>query len=210
MQNKEFHQQIVSLVKVADIGIDNITLKEEDLDLDFIKEIPIPDEIREELLKKGNFKSVSINTSHKLFDENNSQVGEEIFEIDKDESFGTQKFFKISAPIIDTLREGKIIVIDELDSSLHPFLTRHLIELFHNKDYNKKNAQLIFTTHDTNLLNPQLFRRDQIWFTEKDKYGSTDIYSLSEIKNVRKDDDFEAKYIQGKYGAVPYIGKFEF
>jgi len=120
------------------------------------------------------------------------------------------KFFKISAPILNTLKEGKILLIDELDASLHPMLTKHLIKLFHDKSINTKNAQLIFATHDTNLLKPQLFRRDQIWLTEKDKYGATDIYSLAEIKNVRKTEDFESQYIQGKYGAIPYLGKFEF
>jgi AAA15 family ATPase/GTPase len=89
-------------------------------------------------------------------------------------------------------------------------LTKHLIKLFSDKNINTENAQLIFATHDTNLLKPQIFKRDQIWFTEKDKYGSTALYSILEIKGVRANDDFEKQYIQGKYGAVPYLGKFEF
>jgi AAA15 family ATPase/GTPase len=89
-------------------------------------------------------------------------------------------------------------------------LTKHLIKLFHNKKINKLNAQLIFATHDTNLLNPSMFRRDQIWLTQKDRYGATELYSLAQFKNVRKDEDFEKKYIQGKYGAVPYLRDFGF
>ena len=93
---------------------------------------------------------------------------------------------------------------------MHPILTKHLIKLFNDEKINKNNAQLIFTTHDTNLLKPTIFKREQIWFTQKDKYGSTNLYSMIEIKGVRASDDFEKHYIQGKYGAVPYIGEFEF
>lgn len=102
-----------------------------------------------------------------------------------------------------------ILVIDELDVRLHPFITRFIIQLFHSKQTNPKNAQLIFATHDTNLLTNKLFRRDQIWFTEKDQYGATDLYSLVEYKNVRKDASYEKDYIAGKYGAVPFIRNFE-
>ena len=116
----------------------------------------------------------------------------------------------MSAPILNTLKEGKILIIDELDASLHPMLTKSLIELFHDEEINTKNAQLIFATHDTNLLTPSIFRRDQVWLTEKDKYGATDIYSLAQFKDVRAKENFEKNYIQGKYGAIPYLGKFEF
>jgi len=128
---------------------------------------------------------------------------------------GTQKFFSLSAPILDTLREGKILLIDELDASLHPKLTEAFVRLFHNPDINKHNAQLIFTTHDTNLLSiPELFDREQIWFTEKDQYGSTDLYSLLEFrknnsgKDIRYSDNLEKHYLQGQYGATPYLGDF--
>ncbi|MEA2028054.1 MAG: AAA family ATPase, partial [Campylobacterota bacterium] len=154
--------------------------------------------------------SVSLETYHKKFDKNNQEIGQVIFELDKEESKGTRKFFKMSAPILNTLKDGKILIIDELDASLHPMLTQFLIELFNDKEINKYNAQLIFATHDTNLLNKNIFRRDQIWLVEKDQYGVTDTYSLAQFKNVRKSEDFEKNYIQGKYGAIPYLGKFEF
>lgn len=210
MEDLTFRSEMINLVKTADIGIENITIEEEEVPLDMIEKMGLPIDLKEEILKDGGLKSVSINTYHKKFDENNNEIGNEIFELDDEESLGTRKFFKMSAPILNTLQEGKILVIDELDASLHPMLTKHLIKLFSDKNINTKNAQLIFATHDTNLLKPQIFKRDQIWFIEKDKYGSTALYSILEIKGVRANDDFEKQYIQGKYGAIPYLGKFEF
>jgi len=210
MEDEHFRKEIVKLVKTADIGIEDITLNEEEVPSEFIEKIPLPDEIKDGMIKNGGVTSISLNTYHKMYDANNKEIGTIQFELENEESIGTRKFFKISAPILNTLKEGKILLIDELDASLHPILTRHLISLFHDKNINTKNAQLIFATHDTNLLKPYIFRRDQIWFSEKDKYGATTVYGLAELKNVRKTEDFENQYIQGKYGAIPYLGKFEF
>jgi len=205
MEDTDFKNKIVDLVKTADIDIADINIEEDDVPLEIIEKLPMP-----ESMKKGIIKSISINTKHIKYDNNGNIIGEVVFELDKEESKGTRKFFAMSAPIIDTLQHGKVLIIDELDASLHPILTQHLIQLFHDKEINKKNAQLIFATHDTNLLKPYIFRRDQIWLTEKDKYGSTDLYSLAQFKGVRAKEDFERQYIQGKYGAIPYLGKFEF
>lgn len=210
MEDEEFKKEIVNLVKTADIGIENIDLQEEDIIHSEIGKTNLVDILKGRMQQNGILKTISINTFHKVFDDNNKYIGTEIFDLEEDESFGTKKFFKISAPVIDTLKNGKILLIDELDSSLHPILTKYLIKLFNNEKINKNNAQLIFTTHDTNLLKPTIFKREQIWFTQKDKYGSTNLYSMLEIKGVRASDDFEKHYIQGKYGAVPYIGEFEF
>ena len=210
MEDVNFKEEMVSLIRTADIGIEDIIVEKADVPNDIIEKLPFPEEVKQKMLKDGGVQSIRLNTYHKKFDENNNEIGTAIFELDDEESVGTQKFFKMSAPILNTLKEGKILMIDELDASLHPILTRHLIKLFHDKTINTKNAQLIFVTHDTNLLKPYIFRRDQIWLTEKNKYGATDIYSLAQFKNVRKDEDFEKQYIQGKYGAIPYLGKFEF
>ena len=210
MEDENFKNKIVDLVKTADIDIDDINIEEDNIPLDVIEKLPMPDSMKKEILNDGNLKSIEINTKHKKYDSSGNVIGEVIFELDKEESKGTRKFFAMSAPIIDTLQNGKILIIDELDASLHPILTQHLIQLFHDKDINSKNAQLIFATHDTNLLKPHIFRRDQIWLTEKDKYGSTDLYSLAQFRGVRAKEDFEKQYIQGKYGAIPYLGKFEF
>jgi len=210
MEDTQLKKELVSLVKTADIGIEDVLLNEEDIPKSVIEEMPLPPELKEQLLVSDNLKDMSLLTHHKKYDKNNNEIGTTTFELDKEESKGTQKFFKMSAPILKTLREGKVLIIDELDASLHPMLTKHLIKLFHNKNINKHNAQLIFATHDTNLLHEPMFRRDQIWLTEKDKYGATELYSLAQFKNVRKNDDFEKKYIQGKYGGVPYLKDFEF
>ncbi len=210
METPLFKKEILKLVQTADIGIDDIDVEEEDLPLEIIEQLPLPDGIKSDMLSDGGLKSISINTSHKKYNSDGEVVGNVEFELEKEESKGTRKFFAMTAPILDTLKNGKVLIIDELDASLHPILTQHLIELFHNEEINTKKAQLIFATHDTNLLNRDIFRRDQIWLTEKDKHGATDLYSLSELKNIRKKEDFESQYIQGKYGAIPYIGKFGF
>ncbi len=210
MENEDFKNEIVNLVKTADIGIEDIILEREKVPSEFFEEMSIPSDLKEKILEGGGLQRVLLNTYHKQYDENDNEVGKIIFELDEEESKGTRKFFKMSAPILNTLREGKILIIDELDASLHPMLTRHLIKLFHNEKINTKNAQLIFATHDTNMLTPTMFRRDQIWLTEKDKFGATDIYSLAQLKDVIKNENFEKQYIQGKYGAIPYLGKFEF
>jgi len=210
MENEEFKDKIIELVKTADIGIDDIQVEEEDVPLEVIEKLQLPEFLKDEMIKEGGVKSITLNTLHQKFDSNDNVVDNVIFELEKEESKGTRKFFAMSAPILDTLKNGKVLIIDELDASLHPILTQHLIKLFHDENVNKNNAQLIFATHDTNLLKKTIFRRDQIWLSEKDKYGSTDLYSLAQFKNVRKNEDFEKQYIHGKYGAIPYLGKFEF
>ena len=202
LHNKSFKKNILDLIKIADLGILDIDTKEDD---------SILPEKYKELFEKYDINTKETITIHKKFDKDNNSIGEVEFYLEKHESLGTKKFFAISAPILDTLENGKVLIIDELDASLHPLLTMHLIKMFHNKELNKKNAQLIFATHDTNLLHDDLLCRDQVWFAEKDKYGATDIYSLLEYKTkTRKDSNKEKLYLQGRYGAIPYIGEFHF
>ncbi len=152
---------------------------------------------------------------HKTFDVNGKQVGFRDFNLREQESSGTNKVIDISGPIFDTLLGGGVLVIDELDAKLHPLMTAAITNLFNSPDYNTNNAQLIFATHDTNLLSYGRFRRDQIYFLEKDKYEASDLYSLIEYKEdgaskkIRKDRSFEKDYINGRYGAIPFIGNFE-
>ena len=210
MENKLLKKELVALVQTADIGIEDVLLEEEDISKSVIEDMSLPPELKKLFLASDSLKRVSLLTHHKKYDNQNNEMGITTFELDEDESRGTQKFFKMSAPILKTLREGTVLIIDELDASLHPMLTKHLVKLFHNKKINKHKAQLIFATHDTNLLHESMFRRDQIWLTQKDKYGATELYSLAQFKNVRKNEDFEKKYIQGKYGGVPYLKDFGF
>jgi len=216
MQNNAIKPELLDLLHKADLGIDELEIEERELSLEQLEKVSMPRQLREHLLKdQGEIKSIEMQTQHKKFDVDNKQVGVEAFQFEEDESQGTQKFFALSAPILDTLKHGKVLLIDELDSSLHPKLTEAFIRLFHNPEINKHNAQLIFTTHDTNLLSvSQLFARDQIWFTEKDQYGCTELYSLLEFrkntkgKDVRATDNLEKHYLQGLFGATPYLGAF--
>lgn len=155
-----------------------------------------------------------ITTSHNVYDTKGNVVSNCEFKLTDQESSGTNKIFDLSGFVLLVLKLGSVLFIDELDSKLHPILTQEIIKLFNNPFINTENAQLIFTTHDTNLLGANLFRRDQIWFTEKDNFEATDLYSLLEFKDedgktIRKDRSFEADYIRGRYGAIPYISNFQ-
>ena len=147
----------------------------------------------------------------KKYDSNGNSIDNVNFSLDDDESSGTRKYFALTGPILDVIENGYTLVIDELDSKLHPNLVCRIVSLFNSKELNTKNAQLIFNTHDTNLLSTGLFRRDQIWFTDKNKYGEAKLYSLADFKSdeVKKNEPFEENYIRGKYGAIPFLGFFE-
>jgi AAA15 family ATPase/GTPase len=145
-----------------------------------------------------------VRTLHEKYDDSGVGGAWELFDIEQ-ESEGTQKIFYLSGPLLATLRSGQVLIVDELDARLHPLITRHIVERFNSGTANPRNAQLIFATHDTNLLTNQIFRRDQIWFTEKDERGATDLYSLAEYR-VRNDASYAKDYIAGKYGAIPFLG----
>ncbi len=129
------------------------------------------------------------------------------FNLEEDESNGTQRFFALAGPILNAFDNGSTLVIDELDCSMHPLLTRKIIEMFHSNETNPKGAQLIFATHDSSIMDSSLFRRDQIWLTEKRRDGSTDLFSLHDIETrPRNTEAFEKNYLAGRYGAVPKFG----
>ena len=127
-----------------------------------------------------------------------------------EESSGTKKLFGLMPFIADSLLSGTTLVIDELDAKIHPVLLRHLIMMFNDMSINKKKAQLIFTSHDLSTMNSEVFRRDEIWFVAKGNAQNSKLYSLVEFKNekgesVRKDAKFDKQYLEGKYGAAPYL-----
>jgi len=122
-----------------------------------------------------------------------------------DESAGTQQYLALGLPILSALQNGHVLLVDELNNSLHPLLVRKILDLFHDPSINTKGAQLIFNTHDTTLLNLSIFRRDQIWFVEKDRCGVAHMYSLLEF-SPRKGEALEKGYLQGRYGAIPFLG----
>ncbi len=194
-----------------ELGFTRFSVKKVDIPKEALESAPKT--IRSQLEKDiatGSF--VEPITTHNVYDENGLVIGERNFHKNKMESEGTKKVIEISGPIFDTLNEGKTLIVDELDAKLHPLLTRNIVLLFMDPEKNKHGAQLIFATHDTNLLDLDIVRRDQIWFAEKDKVESTDIYSLVEFKDedgkkVRNDRDIKRDYIRGRYGAIPFIGK---
>jgi AAA15 family ATPase/GTPase len=204
-EGNKLKDDILAFVKKMDLGIDNIEIESESDEVSASAKI---------YYGGGQFRTYfltrkSVKTLHKKYGKKNDVISAEVFDIDKQESEGTKKIFALSGPLMDALQGGKTLVIDELDARFHPLITLSIIRLFNSNQTNPHNAQLVFTTHDTNLLNNKIFRRDQIWFTEKDKLGATDLYSLVEIK-IRNDASFEKDYISGKYGAIPFVGNFDF
>ncbi|WP_333274240.1 ATP-binding protein [Microcoleus sp. D3_18_C2] len=191
-ENDRHRHDIIEFIKKLDLGIADIQIKKY---------------ISQKTAMFGIYE-VGVKTVHRKYDADGKQAAIELFDIETHESEGTNKLFALAGILLDTLRTGKILLIDELDARLHPLITRELICLFNSNETNPHNAQLIFTTHDTNLLSSKSFRKDQIWFTEKDNKGATDLYSLVEYK-VGKDASFERDYIIGKYGAIPFIGNFK-
>jgi AAA15 family ATPase/GTPase len=204
-------KRILDLLKMADLGIRDVNVVHADVD-----NLPgnIPKIVRDKMIKEIKDEKADIildvMTSHRKYDKNNHYIGDTSFSLDGEESSGTRKFFALTAPIITVLDHGMLLIADELDAKLHPNLVCSLIALFNSGVSNKNNAQLVFNTHDTNLLDSGLFRRDQVWFSKKDRYGAASIYSLTEFKSsVRKNEDFESNYISGKYGGVPSLQNFQ-
>jgi AAA15 family ATPase/GTPase len=120
------------------------------------------------------------------------------------ESKGTVAYLSLLIPILDVLRNGGLLCVDELDASLHPLIAPLIIRPFENPATNPRNAQLIFNTHDTNLLGTGVLRRDEVWFTEKGADGASHLYPLSDYK-PRGEENLESGYLQGRYGAIPFI-----
>ncbi len=196
-KNEEFRKKVQKALKTADFGISDVKGQIKTVPFDEVEEMP--SEIRALGDEDEELKELDIKTIHEL------EEVEGTLPLFK-ESEGTRRFFSLIGPIIYALERGEVLVIDELDTKLHHLLNKFIIELFHDPEENPNNAQLIFTTHNTNLLDQDLFRRDQVWFTERNpKTGSTDLYSLVEY-SPRKDKDIEKGYLVGRYGAIPFIG----
>lgn len=209
-ESGKYRREIISFVRKLDVGIDHVLLEKREGPLRLPTSVigslnEATPGAREVLKQPGLFDLRKVTTIHPVFDTEGRPETQELFDLDKHESEGTKKLFALSGPLIDALKKGDVLIIDEMEARLHPLMTCEIISLFHSPEANPHNAQLIFTTHDTNLLSNDTFRRDQIWFTEKDGQGATHLYSLVEYK-VRNDASFEKNYIEGRYGAVPFIG----
>lgn len=202
-ESMELKKFTLKLLEEADIIIKdfNVDVVEHELDNNmamFIKSLNIPAQFAPQKQR-----DVNIIITHEVIDDNNNKKEYSINY--NNESSGTQILFSMAPILKQVFENGKIIIIDELERSLHPSLVEMIIKFFHNPEINKGNAQLIFNTHDTNLLSLDLFRRDQIWFAEKDpKKGATELYPLDDF-SVRKTENIQKGYLNGRYGAIPFV-----
>jgi len=198
------YENLAKLLKVADTGIDSLEIKilgEEDFNL--------PDtldkKIRDKFISDNRFKII---LKHPIY-ENGTQIGLVDFNL-KDESEGTRKLLLFGSSMLDCLSDGDVLFVDELDKGLHPKLMQAIVRIFNNPKTNPNNAQLVITTHDVSLLGADLFRRDQLWITEKDMNGVSTYYTLADIKGVRADVPFEKYLLNGAFGGTPVINEFDF
>jgi len=197
----KFQSQVLEIMKGADLGISGINIVEEEAP-DTVKQVArviFADNpnILKQLLADSKLPIIS-------FRHHFQGGGTDILLPIKSESRGTQALFALASYIVEVLAVGSVLCIDELDSSLHPLLAITVVNMFDDPSSNTNNAQLLFNTHDTNILEYGNLRRDQIWFTEKDINGATHLYSLTDYK-ARKEENIKRGYLQGRYGGVPFI-----
>jgi len=204
LKDPKLQYEFERIFKMADFSIECFSLKDRELS-------SAPKFIQEEFerAKKAGVPlelPPKIKTLHKKFNKNKQQVENVEFDLIDNESDGTKNLFSLLGPIFDTISKEKILVIDEFEAGLHPLITRFIIKLLH---YKNKNAQFIFNTHNTDLLSNKFFRRDQIYFVDKNKYGESSLYSLNDY-NVRYDRTFNKDYLEGRYDAIPFIDDYGF
>lgn len=203
LRDERFKQRMDELIVFADTGINSLKIKEVDEDeINFPENTPI--KLKSLLYDNLKFQIAGI---HDVYDKDKIS-GQKNLSFDQ-ESHGTKTIFSLGGKLLQILESGSIIFIDEIETGLHPYLVKLLVRLFQNKRINSKNAQLIFTTHDTNLLDRTLFRKDQVWFTEKNEQGITDLYSLQDFSDVREDTPFDKWYMAGKFGGIPNLKSLE-
>ncbi|OUP05741.1 AAA family ATPase [Anaeromassilibacillus sp. An200] len=186
LKDDDYRRVIASMLRIADFGIQSLQVRDSD---------PIPS------LRGDAFPNIEAVHTVQDTDGNASSYTLNMTE----ESDGTNSYFKLIGVVKKALDQGTLLVADEMDAHLHPLLTKHLVSLFNSTEFNPNGAQLIFTSHNTNLLDLDVLRRDQIWFTEKDEQtAATDLFSLYDF-SIRKDAKVEKGYLIGRYGAIPFI-----
>lgn len=210
LSNKEIEKEkIIKAIQNADLGIEDIEVLEEEQDLESMPsyfKVFMKENMEKEM---SNEPIITVDEvfKHKIFNEHKMQTGLESFNLDDNESQGTIKFYSLIGPILDSLKEGYTLFIDEMDSKLHHLITKYIIDLFHDLSVNTKNAQLIFNTHDIYLLKEDIFRRDQIYFMSKNEYGESELYSLADFKGLDSKANILAHYLAGNFGSLGYINE---
>lgn len=200
-QDVEGKNQVLAFMNAAGIGVKDFSTEKKLFTLDDLPD-DFPDELKQKVLKdmEGH---VSFETKF-LYQENE---GKNLIPFDlDDESDGTKALFSFAARWLKMIKNDEILFVDEIDTSLHPLLVHHLIRLLHTSN---SKAQLVFTTHDTTLLSQRIMRRDQVWFVERDQQQSTQLYSLADF-SPRKGEALEKGYLNGRYGAIPFLSKLDF
>lgn len=196
---------ISAIMREADFGISGLRIKPVNINVD-VNDIPFPDKLPKEecakIVKLMEKKMEKDSLFERVEVLHKNKKGDDVPLPIEEESRGTQRFFELVGPLLISIKIGFTLFVDELEASLHPFLTRELIKIFQDPDINKNGAQLVFATHDTTLLDPDLFRRDQIWFTEKNNNGETQLFPLSDYK-PRIGEAIQKGYLAGRYGAIP-------
>ncbi len=212
LSNEAILKKVGSILSSTDIGIKGIRLENVELSK---KQKEMYEKLNSIFLEDQpniDFKSAHERTMKKLSQEimlSHEGINQGLTEFKLgEESLGTQSFLSILCPALEVIEDGGVFVIDELDSSLHTHLAQLAISLFTDKRINKNGAQLVLSTHDTNLLSSGALRRDEIWITEKDRAGRTSLYPLSDLK-IRKDDNLEAGYLQGRFGGIPFFSSID-
>jgi len=196
--SSNFAKRFNALICSLDTGITSVTAKERVWQDDALGNLP--EEVKNKI--KEDYK-YEIRTQHPVY-ENGVQVDVRAFEITR-ESTGTQSLFAIGGILLDALDKGRVLVVDEFEKNLHPEITKYFIRLFHNPDVNQNNAQLVFATHDISQLSNDHFRRDQVWFTNKDEFGGTEIRRCSDIPGLRLGTPIDKWYASGRIGSTPQI-----
>ena len=201
-EDSEYSLHAKRFLQDIDVSIQDLSIKEETIDrAKFPKEVQ---ELLGKLLEAG-VPNPRIESTHNIYGQDGAIIGQEQFDFEGKESEGTKKITGLLGIIFETLAQGTLLVIDELDAKLHPLLTRAIIQLFTNTELNKKGAQLIFTTHDTNQLNLDYVRRDEIWFTQKNQQEETQLYSHVDFEDFDEYAFVADEYVRGRYGAIPRI-----
>ena len=196
---------ILEFLHKADFSIEDLEIEQEhaavkDLSNELFNQIILPDGTEEDGVHRVRLYRVK--SLHKTFE------GKHVPLDFKEESDGTQKMLSLAGPWLDTLKNGYTLIVDELHQNLHPKLLEHLIRMFNDPGLNRQGAQLVFTTHNTSVLSQEVFRRDQIWFFERDKAQASSLYPLSDFK-VRKGSNLELAYLSGRFGGLPFVRKMK-
>ncbi|HMU03554.1 MAG TPA: ATP-binding protein, partial [Saprospiraceae bacterium] len=214
LENEKYKTQIKEYLDILNLGINDLQIDKKEFDPSELPE-NLSDATKNSLLRElGGKTGVKVNTVHSFYGLSGELTDKKIaWPLEQRESEGTKKAFHFSGPVLYTLINGGVLIVDEIEAKMHPLITLNTIKLFLDKKTNPKNAQIIFATHDTNILHYAKLRRDQINFVEKNHWESTEIFALSDFKykndnlKERHDIDKEKRYLEGRYGAIPELKK---